>query len=63
MRLSKCDDLLSSKSTVLGTLRKKTRDMGDKEDDNEESREEGFKHKQGSKKAEQSGEREQCSRL
>ena len=37
--------------------------MRDKEDDNEESREDSFKHKQGSKKAEQSGEREQCSRL
>ena len=63
MRLSKCDDLLSSKSTILGALMKKTRDMRDKEDDDEESREEGFKHKQGSKKAKQVGEREQCSRL
>ena len=63
MRLSKCDDLLSSKSTVLGALREKTRDMGDKEDNNEEGREDSFKHKQGGKKAEQSGEREQCSRL
>ncbi|KAI9444404.1 hypothetical protein BJY52DRAFT_1228883 [Lactarius psammicola] len=40
-----------------------TTDMRDKEDDNEEGREDSFKHEQGGKKAEQSGEREQCNRL
>ncbi|KAI9436782.1 hypothetical protein BJY52DRAFT_1421836 [Lactarius psammicola] len=50
-----CDVPLACKSTILGALMKKTRDMGDKKDDDEESREDSFKHKQGDKEAEQSG--------